>query len=310
VSISIGETRQSRFNADSMLDFRVNLAVEGDALTEQEREKILAAGDGLVFIKGRWAEVDSDKLAKALEHWKKVEHKVGDDGVSFIEGMRLLAGAPQEPDSDDPLEADRAAWSEMRAGEWLEERLAQLRQPQAMQAALPGKDLNATLRPYQETGVRWLWFLSHLGLGACLADDMGLGKTIQVIALLLLMKKRRNNRKSAPALLVLPASLLANWKSEIERFAPTLVVRFAHPSQTTAEDLKMAADDPNSLLANADVVLTTYGMVLRQQWMSSVEWSLVVLDEAQAIKNPAARQTRAIKQLDGRARIVLTGTPI
>ncbi|MEK9146278.1 MAG: SNF2-related protein, partial [Elusimicrobiota bacterium] len=164
------------------------------------------------------------------------------------------------------------------------------------------------MRPYQETGVQWLRFLSKLGLGACLADDMGLGKTIQVISLLLLMKKEGG--KDAPTLLVLPASLLTNWKSEMEKFAPALTFRFAHPSGASAEDLKKAAAGPQAFLSGVDVVLTTYSMVSRQQWLSTVNWNLVVLDEAQAIKNPSARQTRAVKQLKAQARIVLTGTPV
>jgi non-specific serine/threonine protein kinase len=137
---------------------------------------------------------------------------------------------------------------------------------------------------------------------------MGLGKTIQVISLLLLMKKEGG--KAAPALLVLPASLLANWKSEMEKFAPTLTFCFAHPSGASAEDLKKAAANPQAFLSGVDVVLTTYSMVSRQQWLSTVTWSLVVLDEAQAIKNPSARQTRAVKLLKAHARIVLTGTPV
>jgi len=137
---------------------------------------------------------------------------------------------------------------------------------------------------------------------------MGLGKTIQVIALLLLMK--REGGKAGPALLVLPASLLSNWESEIKKFAPALTFQFAHPSGASSEDLKKAAADPEAILSTVDVVLTTYGMVSRQQWLSMVNWSLVVLDEAQAIKNPSARQTRAVKQLKVQARIVLTGTPV
>jgi non-specific serine/threonine protein kinase len=167
------------------------------------------------------------------------------------------------------------------------------------------------LRPYQETGAKWLWLLSRLGLGACLADDMGLGKTIQVIALLLVRKKERAiGGATRPALLVLPASLLANWKAEMQKFAPTLTAEFAHPSQTKVEDLQEAAANPEAFAANADVVLTTYGMLSRQEWLRSLEWGLVVLDEAQAIKNPAARQTRAVKELKAPARIVLTGTPV
>jgi non-specific serine/threonine protein kinase len=151
--------------------------------------------------------------------------------------------------------------------------------------------------------------LTRLGLGACLADDMGLGKTIQVISLLLVSRKQAGSPRK-PSLLVLPASLLANWKAELDRFAPSLTTRFVHPSETDAAELAAMAGDPGRFFANADLVLTTYGMVLRKQWLQEVAWRLLVLDEAQAIKNPGARQTRAVKKLKGDARIALTGTPV
>lgn len=310
VRVSIGDTKQSHFNVKSMLDFKAGLAVEGEALTEEEWRQVLAGSDGLVFLKGRWVEVDRERLKTALDHWKRVEREAGEDGVSFIEGMRLLAGAPRELDREGLFDADGAAWSEVHAGAWLEDRLRELRSPQSLHVTLPGSELRGTLRPYQETGVKWLRFLTKLGLGACLADDMGLGKTIQVIALLLLRKKEQRDGKTAPALLLLPASLLANWKSEMERFAPALSFRFAHPSQAVPEDLKKAATDPQTFLRDSDAVFTTYGMLARLEWLTSVEWGLVVLDEAQAIKNPAARQTRAVKRLKAGARIILTGTPV
>jgi non-specific serine/threonine protein kinase len=164
--------------------------------------------------------------------------------------------------------------------------------------------LRATLRPYQQVGVNWLWFLSELGLGACLADDMGLGKTVQVLALLLAQGER------GPSLLVLPASLLANWKSELQRFAPSLTALCLHPSEMNRDTLAALAADPEKALASVDVVLTTYGMVQRQEWLKKTDWNLIVLDEAQAIKNPATRQSREVKGLSGRARIALTGTPV
>jgi non-specific serine/threonine protein kinase len=168
------------------------------------------------------------------------------------------------------------------------------------------------LRPYQEIGVRWLWFLSRLGLGACLADDMGLGKTIQVLGLLLLEKSRRTASgrtvdRRRPSLLVVPASLIANWQQEIGRFAPDLEVFVAHPSERPGRKLAAVSAEE---LAGADVVITTYGQVPRLPWLDEVEWTLLVLDEAQAIKNPAAKQARAVKRLRSRARVALTGTPI
>ena len=156
----------------------------------------------------------------------------------------------------------------------------------------PSRDLRATLRPYQETGVRWLRFLARLGLGACLADDMGLGKTLQVLALLLLLRRE----KAGPSLLVLPASLLANWKAEMERFTPALKATFLHPSFGSPGPSAQPSGAVRSF-GDADVVLTSYGMLHRSPELESVDWTLVVLDEAQAIKNPGARQTKAVKRL-------------
>jgi len=136
---------------------------------------------------------------------------------------------------------------------------------------------------------------------------MGLGKTIQVLGLLTAVRKEGTKK---PSLLVLPASLVANWKSEIARFTPALRARFVHPSETPKESLDRMAADPGTALADTDVVLTTYGMLARQPWLMDVEWRLAVLDEAQAIKNPAARQTKTVKRLKADARIALTGTPV
>ncbi|MEM6958728.1 MAG: DEAD/DEAH box helicase, partial [Myxococcota bacterium] len=141
--------------------------------------------------------------------------------------------------------------------------------------------------------------LVALGLGGCLADDMGLGKTMQILALLLIVKRRQ----PGPHLLVVPASLIGNWESEAARFAPSLKVVVAHRSRGTWRAMEADA-------AGADAVITTYGTLTRTAWLRDRLWGVVVLDEAQAIKNPSARQTRAVKSLQSRARIALTGTPV
>jgi non-specific serine/threonine protein kinase len=307
VSVTIGDQKQKRFDAQGMLDFQVALALADEELTAAELRELMAADDGLVLIRGQWVEVDRKRLQEALEHWKRVEASAA-DGVSFVEGMRLLAGAPKDLGDDDPKLDEQQDWSFVQAGEWLGKLLADLRRPEQLEAARPGAALKASLRQYQQTGVSWLSFLSRLGLGACLADDMGLGKTIQVLALLLTEKKRKQKRK--PSLLVLPASLLANWKAEIERFAPSLRAVFVHPAESAAEDWNRLAEQPESELCDVDIVLTTYGMLQRQAWLLEVPWRLAVLDEAQAIKNPAARQTKAVKRIRADARVALTGTPI
>jgi superfamily II DNA or RNA helicase len=300
VRISLGN-QAAGLGLQALMDFRAELALDGETLSQAEWEQLLAAGDGLVRLKGRWVEVDREKLGAVLEHWKKVQRAAA-DGVSFLEGMRLLAGAAIEDDEVTALPEAAAEWSAVVPGEWLSGVLEGLRAAPA--AADPGADLRARLRPYQQEGVRWLWWLNRLGLGGCLADDMGLGKTLQVIALLLVLKREGD---AGPHLLVVPASLIANWESEIARFAPGLRTLVAHPSALPAKELAALAPER---LAGADVVITSYGTLARLPWMAEARWSLAVLDEAQAIKNPGARQTRAVKAVKSRVRLALTGTPV
>jgi non-specific serine/threonine protein kinase len=162
--------------------------------------------------------------------------------------------------------------------------------------------LRATLRPYQARGLDWLWFCARAGLGACLADDMGLGKTMQVLAVLL--RKQQELPGSPPSLLVVPASLIGNWQREAAHFAPTLRLHIAHRSEgdTSAPTA--------SQLAATDLVITTYGMVARLDWPATTRWGWIIIDEAQAIKNHAARQSKAVRKLQADARMALTGTPV
>ena len=225
--------------------------------------------------------------------------------MPFGQAMRLLAGA--EIDGGAGAEPT-AQWAHVQAGPWLAAALEGCRSPEGLAKVNPGEALQATLRPYQETGLRWLYLLTQLGLGACLADDMGLGKTIQVLALLqTLNEQAKGSAGRTPSLLVAPASLLANWALEAARFTPRLKVVIAHPSFQAADELGAMSDER---LAETDLVVTSYGTLLRQSWIGQTPWRLVVLDEAQAIKNPNAKQTRAVKSLKAKARIVLTGTPI
>lgn len=305
VAVRMGDKKPSALGADALLDFSVVVALGDDKLTAAEVRKLLASSEGLVRLRGQWVELDRERLREVLAHWERVRHEAEQGGLPFLEGMRLLAGAGR---SDAEASALTAAdgWSRVEAGTWLARTLEGLRGPDGLAAADPGADLRGTLRPYQKTGVAWLAFASSLRLGVCLADDMGLGKTIQVLALLLL-RKRRARSGEPPHLLVVPASLLANWQAEIERFAPSLTALTAHPSAMPAREL---ADLAGAHLGGTDLVITTYGTLARVAALRSREWSLVVLDEAQAIKNPGARQTQAAKALKAQARIALTGTPV
>ena len=308
VNVRIGEKPGSLLGLESLMDFSVEIALEGERLTAAECRQLMAAKEGLVLLKGKWVEIDGDRLNQVLEHWQRIE---GKDGVSFLEGMRLLAGLGRGDDGDPLAQPESREWSQVVPGEWLRKTLGAMRDPSVIEGFDPERDLQAQLRGYQREGVRWLWFMTRLGLGACLADDMGLGKTIQTLALLLQLKRETAGAQTLlPSLLIAPASLLANWKSEIARFAPTLSVFFAHPSETLAQTLKDAADDPGRTLSGKDLVITTYGLLTRLPWLRETDWRLVVLDEAQAIKNPASRQTSAVKELRAQARIALTGTPV
>jgi non-specific serine/threonine protein kinase len=302
VEATVGSNAPSLVGADSLLDFKVEVTLDGEALSREEIERLVAATDGLAMLRGRWVEVDHEKIRAALDRYAGIERLAQAGGVSFGEAMRLLAGA--DVGASEAAPATDAAWGDVKAGAWLAEALAACRRPETLAAALPGDILKATLRPYQEVGARWLGFLARLGLGACLADDMGLGKTLQVIALLLTL--RGGDEPARPSLIVAPASLIANWAAEAARFAPSLRLFIAHPAFAAAD--RLAA--PEEALAGSDLVVTSYGSLLRIGWLGKTRWRLAVIDEAQAIKNPEAKQTRAVKALDAESRIALTGTPV
>ena len=307
VTVTVGEA-PSLVGADAVLDFRVEVALGGEPLSEDDLNALLGGDGNLVFLKGQWVEVDRDRLRQAIEHWGAVRQANDDGGISFIEGMRLLAGASADLRGEAETEAERP-WVHVEAGDGMREILAGMRRPETL-APVDGGALQGTLRPYQRDGVAWLDLLTRLGLGACLADDMGLGKTIQVLALLLRDRGLRRKEQRPPSLLVIPASLLGNWRAEAARFAPSLDLRFLHPSETERETLKQIANAPARSLAGVDLAVTTYAMLARQPWLAEVRWRLVILDEAQAIKNPGTLQSRSARKLQAGARIAMTGTPV
>ena len=354
VSVTIGAGPPSRLDVGAMLDFDVRVALGDATLSPAELDALLDGEDGLVLLKGQWVEVDRERLRQAVEHWNALQRQAEGGVVSFVEGMRLLAGASADLRHEERTDDERH-WVHVEPGDAMREILAGLRRPGALDAAEIADTLQGTLRPYQHQGVSWLRFLTKLGLGACLADDMGLGKTIQVLALMLgesgddekrpgaplpgegrdgpqrteasLSGRGRDGlrlpgapppgegrdgagRPGAPSLLVVPASLLGNWRDEAARFAPSLKLRFLHPAETDRQSLADVAAAPEAHLADADLVVTTYAMLVRQPWLGEVSWRLVILDEAQAIRNPGTRQSRAVRKLTARARIALTGTPV
>ncbi|HEX5437983.1 MAG TPA: DEAD/DEAH box helicase [Gemmatimonadaceae bacterium] len=304
VQVSIGGSEPSRFGRDALLDFSMRLALDGETLLEAEWDAMRRGTDGLAFVRGRWVEIDREKLEQVLAHWQGVQHAAANGQLSFGEGLRLLAGAPLGSDAAARAPDAVADWSRVDAGPWLREQLQALRSPDALRALELRNGFTATLRPYQSAGAHWLALLHGLGLGGCLADDMGLGKTVQMLALWSMLRARRPDAKH---LLVVPASLLGNWQSESTRFAPSLRLFVAHPSVTPRDEL---AHRSASSLVDVDIVVTTYGYLHRLPWLSDIAWETIVLDEAQAIKNPGTKQARAAKALTARSRFALTGTPI
>ncbi len=304
VTGAVGAKAPSRLGHNALLDFRMEVTLDGESLTPAEIRDLLAKTDGLALVRGRWIELDRERLQSMIERFREVERAAEENGLAFGEAMRLLAGA--DVAAGDAETAAGADWAQVVAGPWLAETLKGLRHPQGLAQIDPGDALEGVLRPYQQVGVRWLYLLAKLGLGACLADDMGLGKTIQVLSLLLVLK-RQDSARPQPSLLVAPASLLANWAAEIERFTPGLKALIAHPSALPVAELKALE---GALPRNIDLVITSYGSLLRMPWIAEVPWRLAVLDEAQAIKNPDAKQTRAVKKLKAGARLALTGTPV
>lgn len=187
-----------------------------------------------------------------------------------------------------------------RGGERLREMGRKLTAARGIPQAVLPQGFRATLRPYQHEGVSWLAFLREVGFGGVLADDMGLGKTVQALALVTIEKAE--GRLDEPALVVAPTSLMANWAREAQRFAPDLRVLTLHGSDRAE---RFAA------IADSDVVLTTYPLVTRDHAMLAARtWHLLLLDEAQTIKNPEATTTKLLLGIEARHRFCLTGTPL
>ena len=292
--------------ARSLLDVSSVLCLDGEPLSDEESAALFSSG-GMVRLRGQWVAADPEKLRTLLERWKEAETLARREGVSLAEGLRLIAGASSGPLGELASDPD----SDVAPGATLAEALRGLSDP----ATLPPPDLppelERTLRPYQKAGVRFLAGAARLGLGVCLADDMGLGKTLQTLAFLVALKRAGAlGGDSPPALLVAPATLLANWRAEAARFAPELRLRTLHPSALAPADWSAARADPAAAGRGADLLLTTYGMLVRLPALAGTDWAAVIADEAQAAKNAGTRQSRALRALRAPRRIALTGTPV
>ena len=299
VQVTIGGSQPSAVGMDALLSFDIGLSLGGAELTADEARRLLATTEGLALIKNRWVAVDPEKLRQTLEAYEKARTMIRQGGMTFRDALRFQMNPKALPGLTGDSESITVS-----NGQWLETVMARMRDPGKLDKVAQSSSFKAELRPYQQKGVRWLSFLHSLRFGMCLADDMGLGKTVQVLGLLDTLKQQ--SPKGAN-LLVVPASLLANWADELGRFAPHLTYHIAHPSGNEAGTVtpKNAGD-----LDGLDLVITTYSLIQKYEWLQSYAWKLIILDEAQAIKNPGTKQTRAVKKLTAANRIAMTGTPV
>ena len=299
VNISIGDSRPSFVGMDAILNFNPQLLLGDTQISEAEARRLLEESEGLAFIKNKWVAVDPEKLRETIEAYEKAKGMVEEDGLSIRDALRMQLN-PEQMFGTDGKDTETT----MSTGQWLKSVIQKLRKPELASSIKPKSNFKAILREYQQKGLNWLYFLHSLRFGACLADDMGLGKTIELLAFLSVVKAEKIKKAS---LLVIPASLISNWVSEIRRFCPDLKYFVAHPDMHPKNG-NLGKDE--KALNELDLVITTYTLAQRYEWLQSHIWAYIILDEAQAIKNPGTKQTRAIKKFKAMNRIVMTGTPI
>lgn len=281
-----------KLGLDTLIHFEWALSLGDTVITREEFEKLAALNSPLVQVRGHWVELDASQMQAAEEFWAKQRHS-GEMGL--LEAAQLALGG----ESSEGLPLDDVE-SEGWVSAWLDnigdsQKLVELPQPAS---------LNGVLRPYQRFGFSWLAFFRRWGLGAILADDMGLGKTIQSLALLL-HEKESLGKLPNPVLLVAPTSVVINWHREAAKFAPSLKVLIHQgPGRLRNSEFFRAAK-------NSDLVVTSYALLRTDiDQLLAQEWYGVILDEAQNIKNPSAKQTQAARKLKSEFRFALTGTPV
>jgi superfamily II DNA or RNA helicase len=262
------------FESEDLLQFRWQLALGGEPLSEAEMDALAEAHRPVVRLRDRWVLVDPALVRKA----RKRELGLLDPVDALSVALTGAAEVDGETVPAVPVGALAALRDRLTAG---------------LRPADPPAGLHATLRDYQLRGLAWLDLMTSLGLGGCLADDMGLGKTVTLIALHL------KRARTEPTLVVCPASLLGNWQREITRFAPGVPVRRFHGPDRTLDGL------------DGGFVLTTYGtMRSTAARLAEQPWGMVVADEAQHVKNPYSATAKALRTIPAPARVALTGTPV
>ncbi len=261
---------------DDILEFSYEVALGDEKISLEEFNKLLNESDGLIQYNGKYILVDKTEGKKLYEQIANANHKK----MTRLELIHAsMSGQLQNYD----FNYDEAYANVIK----------DFAKPVDVEEP---KDLKGELRPYQMTGLKWLWTNVSKGFGCCMADDMGLGKTIQVISLILKLKEDKKLKN--PVLVICPTTLMGNWMKELQLFAPSLKVATYH-------GLDRKLDMKN------DVILTTYAIMrIDVEEMKKNTWGMIVVDEAQNIKNPDTAQTLAIKALKSDIKIAMTGTPV
>ena len=286
------KTGAGLFGLDSIVSYNWTVAVGDTTLSAKEFEKLVNLKMPLIQVRGQWVELRPEEIEQAIAFFSKQQ---GNGDMTLGEALRLGLGQEQS--------AIGLPVADIEGEDIIGELMDKLSNNVKISTIKPPANLQGQLRPYQLKGVSWLAYLKQFGFGGCLADDMGLGKTIQLISLLLHDREHTSNQN--PTLIICPMSIVGNWHREIQRFAPSLSVMIHHGAERLADQ---AFEEEAK---KHDIVITTYALALRdKEHLSLINWEYIVLDEAQNIKNEAAKQTKAIRSLNARYKIALTGTPV
>ena len=269
-------TSSSSLSLDDILDFSYEIALGNEKMSLEEFKELIKDSKGLVKYKNKYILVDEEESKKLIEKISNANH-------SKMTRMQLIHASMSGQLEEYDFDYDEAFANILK----------DFTKPVDV---TPPKGLKGELRPYQQTGLKWLWTNVSKGFGCCMADDMGLGKTIQVISLILKMKEE--DKLKRPVLVVCPTTLMGNWMKELQLFAPDL-------KATTYHGLERKLD------TNFDIILTTYAIMrIDIEELKKHTWGMIIVDEAQNIKNPDTAQTLAVKILKSDVKIAMTGTPV
>ncbi|MGB5714224.1 MAG: DEAD/DEAH box helicase [Waterburya sp.] len=292
MTASVPQKKGERLSLHSMLKYKLEIAVGDRTVSKQDFKKLLAQKSPIVEIDGQWIALQPADVRAAQAVLDKSNDQLD---LSVEDALRLSTG--------DTTTLAKLPVVKFEPTGVLAGLLDNLSDDKSVEPVAKIKDFQGELRPYQAKGVGWLSFLDTWGLGACLADDMGLGKTIQLIAFLLNLKQQKLLTKTT--LLICPTSVINNWEREVKKFAPKLKAIIHHGDKR--EQGKTFA----KTVKDKQIVITSYSLVYRDlKTFSGVDWQGIVLDEAQNIKNPSAKQSQAVREIPAGFRIALTGTPV